>query len=663
MKKRNVLCSLFGVSLLASVFLAGCSGLADPFKKAKIAFDSSRITCTLAQGTNSEIKSGTMVAENTALYFKAKLPDGQTVRAWTVNGKEKSTAESFLYYVNLKELKLKNGAEITVNFTEQAAQTVPVTFDNKVLAYKLAEGAPNSSDGTSIDSGTSYKVGTRIKFVAKPTKGMMVDHWTVNGNTPNGAYDGKYTHKIQAGEKALNVAFTEKEAKVVVTFDESKITCRYNGDTYSSGKAFELGDTLIFTAKNIDAGKTIENWYVSEKKQEVVNNDDLSQFRYTIDARDIKDDNGKKGIAIKYEVTDEEKVAVKFDEAKIYCVKASGEKWAAGTELTFYAKLADNESVKAWMVNGINGRDITQSGDTSRVSYRVSLNDAKDNDGVIEISYTTVTTTVKVTFDKTAIFCKEVSGKDWPAGKFFEFKAKVPAGEVLEGWYVNGVKRAGGHDTFNYSIIADHAKDGVIEVTRKLYDKVKITFDKTKVQVTKDGTELESGALCAEGDTLQLTAQFDTTNYIFDKWLINGFKADGLWGTFTSYTVNNSNAKTEGTAKVISIDFETKAKPAAPETKITVNFDKTKMSCTRWDNATGSGIAVEPGELDIATLNYNEAMLTFTATLQVGEYVDCWRVNDVKKGYSNNTYQYNLRNAEDDFEGGIRTVEITYDKK
>ena len=662
MKKRNVLCSLFGVSLLASVFLAGCSGLADPFKKAKIAFDSSRITCTLAQGTNSEIKSGTMVAENTALYFKAKLPDGQTVRAWTVNGKEKSTAESFLYYVNLKELKLKNGAEITVNFTEQAAQTVPVTFDNKVLAYKLAEGAPNSSDGTSIDSGTSYKVGTRIKFVAKPTKGMMVDHWTVNGNTPNGTYAGEYTHKIQAGEKALNVAFTEKEAKVVVTFDESKITCRYNGDTYSSGKAFELGDTLSFTAKNIDAGKTIENWYVSEKKQEV--KDKAKQFiDYTIDARDIKDDNGKKGIAIRYEVTDEEKVAVKFDETKIYCVKASGEKWAAGTELTFYARLADNESVKAWMVNGINGRDITQSGDTSRVSYRVSLNDAKDNDGVIEISYTTVTTTVKVNFKKEEIFCKEVSGKDWHVGKQFEFKAKVPAGEVLEGWYVNGKDQYTNNNTFFYEVKTDDAKDGVIEVTRKLYDKVKITFDKTKVKVTKDGTELESGALCAERDTLQLIAQFDTTNYIFDKWLINGFKADGLWGTFISYTVNNSNAKTEGTAKVISIDFETKAKPAAPETKITVAFDKNKMSCTRWDNATSSGIAVEPGELDIATLDYNEAMLTFTATLQVGEYVDCWRVNDVKKGYLNNTYQYNLRNAEDDFEGGIRTVEITYDKK
>ncbi len=662
MKKRNVLCLLFGVSLLASVFLAGCSGLADPFKKAKIAFDSSRITCTLAQGTNSEIKSGTMVAENTALYFKAKLPDGQTVRAWTVNGKEKSTAESFLYYVNLKELKLKNGAEITVNFTEQAAQTVPVTFDNKVLAYKLAEGAPNSSDGTSIDSGTSYKVGTRIKFVAKPTKGMMVDHWTVNGNTPNGAYDGEYAHKIQAGEKALNVAFTEKEAKVVVTFDESKITCRYNGDTYSSGKAFELGDTLRFMAKNIDAGKTIENWYVSEKKQEV--KDKAKQFiDYTIDARDIKDTDGKKGIAIRYEVTDEEKVTVKFDETKIYCVKASGEKWTEGTELTFYAKLAENETVKAWMVNGINGRDITPSGDTSRVRYRVRLSDAKDSDGVVEISYTTETTTVKVNFKKEEIFCKEVSGKDWHVGKQFEFKAKVPAGEVLEGWYVNGKDQYTSNNTFVYEVKTDDAKDGVIEVTRKLYDKVKITFDKTKVKVTKDGTELESGALCAERDILHLTAHFDPATVMFDKWLINGFKADGLWGYSTNYTVNNSNAKTEGSAKVISIDFETKAKPAAPETKITVNFDKTKMSCTRWDNATSSSIAVEPGELDIATLNYNEAMLTFTATLQVGEYVDCWRVNDVKKGYSNNTYQYNLHNAEDDFEGGIRTVEITYDKK
>ena len=656
MKKRNVLCSLFGVSLLASVFLAGCSGLADPFKKAKIAFDSSRITCTLAQGTNSEIKSGTMVAENTALYFKAKLPDGQTVRAWTVNSKEKSTAESFLYYVNLKELKLKNGAEITVNFTEQAAQTVPVTFDNKVLAYKLAEGAPNSSDGTSIDSGTSYKVGTRIKFVAKPTKGMMVDHWTVNGNTPNGAYDGEYTHKIQAGEKALNVAFTEKEAKVVVTFDESKITCRYNGDTYSSGKAFEIGDTLRFTAKNIDAGKTIENWYVSEKKQEV--KDKAKQFiEYTIDARDIKDDNGKKGIAIRYEVTAQEKVTVKFDENKIYCVKASGEKWAEDTELTFYAKLAENETVKAWMVNGISGRDITPSGDTSRVRYLVRLSDAKDSDGVVEISYT-LATTVKVNFKKEEIFCKEVSGKDWHVGKQFEFKAKVPAGEVLEGWYVNGKDQHTSSDTFRYSIDADDAKDGVIEVTRKLYDKVKITFDKTKVQVTKDGKELDSGALCAEGDTLQLTAKIDTANYTVDKWLINGFKDSTLSGDTESYRVYNRNAKTEGTAKVINIGLESKARPAATETTITVNFDKAKMSCTRLDYMTYTTVAVEPGtKLDLHT------SLTFTATLQAGEEVAAWRVNGVvKQQYAvGSTYSYYLR--EDDLEGGVRTVEITYDKK
>jgi len=78
MKKRNVLFSLFGVSLLASVLLAGCSGLANPLKKAKVTFDPSRVSCTLAQGGNSEIKSGAMVAENTALYFKAALPADKT---------------------------------------------------------------------------------------------------------------------------------------------------------------------------------------------------------------------------------------------------------------------------------------------------------------------------------------------------------------------------------------------------------------------------------------------------------------------------------------------------------------------------------------------------------------------------------------------------------
>lgn len=656
MKKRNVLFSLFGVSLLASVLLAGCSGLANPLKKAKVTFDPSRVSCTLAQSGNSEIKSGAMVAENTALYFKAALPADKTVGAWTVNGKEKGTAESFLYYVNLKELNLKDGAEITVSFTEQDAQMVPVTFDKeKVLAYKLVEGS--STDGTSIDSGTSYKRGSQINFVAKPTKGMVVDHWTVNGNIPqHGASNGSYTHIIGSmDEKTVAVAFTEKEAQVVVTFDEAKVTCMQGSNKYSSGKAFPLGTTLDFTA-NLDTGKTVANWYVSEKKQEVEGNSAYYQFRYTIDARDIKDTEGKKGIAIKYEVTDEEKVTVKFDETKIYCVKASGEKWAAGTELTFYARLADNESVKAWMVNGINGRDITPTGDTSRVTYRVSLSDAKDNDGVIEISYTTVKAMVKVNFDKKAIFCKEVSGQEWPAGTFFQFKAKVPAGEVLEGWYVNGVKRSASNDTFNYPINADDAKDGVIEVTRKLYDKVKITFDKTKVQVTKDGKELDSGALCAEGDTLHLTAKIDTANYTVDKWLINGFKDSTLSGDIVSYWIYNSNAKTEGTDKVISIGLESKARPAATETTITVNFDKTKMSCTRYDYMTYTNVAVEPGtKLDLHT------SLTFTATLQAGEEVAAWRVNGVKQHPVGTTYNYWLR--EDDLEGGVRTVEITYDKK
>ena len=657
MKKRNVLFSLFGVSLLASVLLAGCSGLANPLKKAKVTFDPSRVSCTLAQGGSSEIKSGAMVAENTALYFKATLPEDKTVGAWMVNGKEKGTAESFLYYVNLKELNLKDGAEITVSFTEQDAQMVPVTFDKeKVLAYKAVEGS--STDGTSIDSGTSYKRGSQINFVAKPTKGMVVDHWTVNGNIPqHGASHGVYTHRIGSmDEKTVAVAFTEKEAQVVVTFDEAKVACEQGSERYSSGKAFRLGETLTFTA-NLDTGKTVANWYVSEKKQEVKGNSASSQFRYTIDARDIKDTEGKKGIAIRYEVTDEEKVAVKFDETKIYCVKASGEKWAAGTELTFYARLADNESVKAWMVNGINGRDITQSGDTSRVSYRVSLNDAKDNDGVIEISYTTVTTTVKVNFKKEEIFCKEVSGKDWHVGKQFEFKAKVPAGEVLEGWYVNGKDQYTNNNTFFYEVKTDDAKDGVIEVTRKLYDKVKITFDKTKVQVTKGGKELDSGALCAEGDILHLTAKIDTANYTVDKWLINGFKDSTLSGDTESYRVYNRNAKTEGKDKVISIGLESKARPAATETTITVNFDKTKMSCTRFDSMTYTTVAVEPGtKLDRYT------NLTFTATLQAGEEVAAWRVNGVKQQYSvGSTYYYQLR--EDDLEGGVRTVEITYDKK
>lgn len=674
MKKRNGLVSLFGVSLVATVLLAGCSGLANPLKKAKVTFDASRITCTLSQEARAGISSGTMIAENTALYFRVELPQGKAVKEWTVNGKAMSSAESFLYYVNLKELKLKDGAEITVGVSYQDAQPVTVTFDKeKVLAYKVVKGS--HGEGTSIDSGTTYAAGSLLRFEAKPLKGKIVDYWTVNGKrvlersagSSSYAYEVRLADAVKTNNTAtVDVSFTEKKGMVALTFDAAKVTCSYrdqgsgNDVSVLSGKELPLGTTVNFSAKNIDRGKTIANWYVSDHKQEVKESAPYL-FTYVIDARDIKEG----GIAIRYEVTDEKKVTVKFDETKIFSLDATDKQWAEGKTFTFYARLAENESVKTWMVNGINGREITEgvSFDKSSVRYNVRLSDAKD--GVIEISYTSVTTTVKVEFEKNDIFCTAASGKKWSAGTSFEFKAKVPAGEVLEGWYINGKKRHSS-ETFHYSINMEDAKDGVITVTRKLYDKVKITFDKDKVQVqNRAGQELESGALCAEGDELQLIAKIDVANYFVNKWLINGFNDSDLSGNSTSYWVHNRNAKTEGDAKVISIGLEAKALPAATDTKVTVTFDKEKMSCTRYDAATSAQIAVEPDtKLDMATLGYGERELTFTATLQAGEAVAAWRVNGVKKAHSSSsTYEYRLDNVEDDFEGGVRSITITYDKE
>ena len=648
------------------MLLAGCSGLANPLKKAKVTFDASRITCTLSQEARAGISSGTMIAENTALYFRVELPQGKAVKEWTVNGKAMSSAESFLYYVNLKELKLKDGAEITVGVSDQDAQLVTVTFDKeKVLAYKVVNDPREK--GTSIDSGTTYAAGSWLRFEAKPSKGKIVDYWTVNGKRvrwesagSSYAYEVRLADAVKTNNTAtVDVSFTEKEAMVALTFDGAKVTCSYRDEhgnwvSVLSGKKLPLGTTVEFSAKNIDMGKTIANWYVSEHKQEVKESASYS-FAYVIDARDIKEG----GIAIRYEVTDEKKVTVKFDETKIFSLDATDKQWAEGKTFTFYARLAENESVKTWMVNGINGREITEgvSPDKSSVQYKVRLSDAKD--GVIEISYTSVTTAVKVEFEKNDIFCTAASGKEWSAGTHFEFKAKVPAGEVFEGWYING-KRQPYSETLYYSIKMEDAKDGVITVTRKLYDKVKITFDKDKVQVKNQaGQELESGALCAEGEELWLIAKINVVNDVVDKWLINGFKDSDLSGNSTWYRVYNRNAKTEGDAKVISIGFEAKALPAVTDTKVTVTFDKTTMSCTRHDYMTSTDVPVEPNDqLEPST------QLTFTATLQAGEAVAAWRVNGVVKPSGwlvSDTYRYTI--DENDFEGGVRSITITYDKE
>lgn len=144
MKKRNVIG--FGMSLLVAVVLAGCSGLVKPLTKDVINFDESRITCRLATasasgpGGGQEIRSGTSIAENTALYFEAKPAEGKMVSAWKVNDKKMAETETFFYYPNskdLKKLKAYNKARIiTVTFDEKDAAKITLTFPEDVCAYR-----------------------------------------------------------------------------------------------------------------------------------------------------------------------------------------------------------------------------------------------------------------------------------------------------------------------------------------------------------------------------------------------------------------------------------------------------------------------------------------------------------------------------------------------
>lgn len=677
MKKRNVVCSLFGVSVLAALLLAGCSGLTDPLKKAKITFDPSQVECRLSESDKNTIPSGTMIAENTALYFEAKnLPQGKTVKTWQVNNKDAASGKAFLYYVNLKELELKKGAEIKVGFTTADVQKVTVTFKtDKVLAYnQVTTSSGNPVWGTTQASDKEWEEGSVIRFVAKPEKGKAVAHWFINDRLAPGANsNGKYDYEVKLddakeseGKKIIDVRFEEKEAKAVITFDEAKVQCftdRSHSMEYLSGKEVELGTQLYFKAR-LDAGKAVENWYVNTVKQE---NKEKAEdnFTYTVDAADLQDVEGKKTVNISYTFVDEEKVTVTYDSTKVFCSEPSGGKWAVGQTLSFYAKLGENESVVLWQVNGQNGSKIANSDGLKAIEYTVSLEDAKD--GKADISYTTTTIGTTVNFATNKIWCAKPSGKTWGNGEYFEFRAKLAAGDAVENWYVNGKKQNHAtNNTYWYQLNKNYAKDGKIEITYTLASKITIKFDNTKVKVTKNypaGEEIANGAVCTKGTQLYLTALNVEAGKEVDKWTLNDVKnADPSLNSSNPYfTVATELAKTEKDAKVITIGYT--VKDTTPDTeKIKVTFEST-VTCERYDDATSTWVAVTSGD-EIQKAAFSFPRLRLTATLQAGEQVRAWRVNGVEKYSNRNPYEYNTnRDAENDFEGGVRTLHFSWDKK
>ena len=643
MKRRNVLFSIFGISLLTAVLLAGCSNLADALKKAVISFNESRITCNLASGAGAEVKSGTSIAENTALYFTAKPSAGKMVSSWRVNGEVKATTQNFLYYANPKELKIKEGQTITVTFDEVEAKPVILKLAENVIAYKGVKDSKGDwyQSKATIANGTAVKVGDYVWFVAKLTDKHIVDRWVINGKNVENAYSGTLKYKITLDKamedkdknKVIEVSVTKMLGKVTVTYNDTLVTATKMGTSYRSGTEFEVGDELTFTAQLPDS-RVVSNWKINgvavQEIRDIKKATDMNTFYYKVDPSDVTGEG--KSINISFEPRDVSKVTISYDDKAIACYagtvyipKDTGVE--VGTTLTL-KNLLDGE-VDKWFAD-------TRQVAIHSPSYKVELDQEETLDGTVVISCV-LKDTVTVTVDAKEILRTDAADKAYKVGDEVRLTAKGSHGKALAGWYKDGRLLVAGIDytvptdfgipenTIDYEITADDAKKGKITLSYKLHSPVKLKFDTASIKVYEDSAYTkaitpEKAEKLAEGTKVYLEAVISDPSKVFKAWKVNGIVNSSMTRSMLSYTIRNANAVNG----VIEITCELEAAK-----KIKVHYDSTKIECVRWSDST----AVESDkELDIASGSEQTLdRLIFKAKGDDASKDVVWFVNDVQQ--------------------------------
>ena len=159
-----------------------------------------------------------------------------------------------------------------------------------------------------------------------------------------------------------------------------------------------------------------------------------------------------------------------------------------------------------------------------------------------------------IEFDSATIKCKNrnsspytdvASGSQIQIGDRLLCEAILPAGKIVENWYVNDVKQESETSlTITYKVKASDIADGKLKISVVFKDAEKETveFDSAsiKCQNTNSYTAVTSGSPIQEGDRLLFEAILPTGK-IVENWYINDVKQKYDTNSTMTYTVKASD--------------------------------------------------------------------------------------------------------------------------
>ena len=177
-------------------------------------------------------------------------------------------------------------ADITLYAKWQTTSTTSITihFDPyKMRCFKQPGFSPV------YNNDTVYK-GDLLQFEATPQSGQLLNKWTVNGVEQGYATNERFQYSVhpwdvQSG--SITIDYTVKPAaQVTIHFDSGKIACyNQNYANVHDGETVYENDSLVFYAKNLPPGKTVNKWKVNGVEKE---DETETSFSYTVKAEDVQ---------------------------------------------------------------------------------------------------------------------------------------------------------------------------------------------------------------------------------------------------------------------------------------------------------------------------------------------------------------------------------------
>lgn len=509
--------------------------------------------------------AGTLtVYRDSVVTFTATPETGYKTGGWQLNGEKQGSQPTLTITNDIVNTTQKVevqfdplGKQVTYGFQADSANAAAHK------AQLTAQFKPNSGTETNLESGTTPTTDGSITFtVSGLDDGYEVEGWYVNGSKQDGETGTTFTHEVTHDVGMdVRVKIVRKSYTVNFSATNGTVTAQANDAQLATGNSV-VGDTSVtFTAAPQSAtGYTFDGWTVNGKTNEEQNETltlNITENTTVSAAYTLK----TVSYAVNYGVTSENGNGTLTAKNGTNAFD-SGAEQPAGSTIVFTAQPKDGYQVKGWYTAADGTTAIT--GTTSEQNSYTITN--LTDEATVYVAFEPIPT-YDITLSTTGLghITATVNGKD---AKIADGKLTVSrhdnvvltavpdANQYLTSWTLDGETKGNSSlsltlddVTEGHAVAADFAASQLVTLKTVCGANGTLTAQAGYGDTlqTIDASS-ESGIQVEKGKKVVLTVT-PGTDYMVEKWMVNGTVQDNLSNTLT---IENLNENT-----TVAVVFET----------------------------------------------------------------------------------------------------------